>query len=465
MYCNRTVSFAAAAGFLILTLLHPAVRANDRKPSPRPLGDDIPAVQAHSTRLHTPDIPGATEPDGPLTLRKALILALGKNPGLAASAWEIRAAEARMLQAGLLPNPEIKMELEEFGGSGDLSGFDNSAQTLRVSQLIELGGKRGTRRRLAELNMHLASWDYELDRLTVFTQTALAFIDLLAAQEQKKLADMFQRLSDRNYNAVVDEVTAGKASPLDKLKAAVEKGNSRIDSENAARQRNALRVRLSATWGNTRPLFTAVQGNLEYVIDIPPFDRIQRYIRQNPQIARWSEEMNARLKALALERRSRIPDLTLNAGLKRFNESKNHSFVIGLGFSLPLFDRNQGNIREAESRIAQTRANKKRAELAVTSELRVSYEALMAASREVTILKKEILPAAEAAFAAAREGYKKGKFRYLELLDAQRTLFRTKSRYVDALASFHRAVVVVESLIGIKIEDIQNNHPARNKGE
>src|SRR4030066_235049 len=88
-------------------------------------------------------------PTGTIPLRDAVALSLVNNPKLKAFSLDIRAAEARKLQAGLLPNPEIDVEVEEFGGTGDRTGFDSSQTSIQIAQLIELSDKRSKRPPLA----------------------------------------------------------------------------------------------------------------------------------------------------------------------------------------------------------------------------------------------------------------------------------------------------------------------------
>ncbi|MBA3948799.1 MAG: TolC family protein, partial [Acidobacteria bacterium] len=98
-------------------------------------------------------------PTGQVTLREALALALMHSPDLAAFAWEVRAREARVLQAGLLPNPVFSVQAEDLGGSTDAASGQGLLQpqaTIQLSQLIELGGKRAARQRLAESHQQLA---------------------------------------------------------------------------------------------------------------------------------------------------------------------------------------------------------------------------------------------------------------------------------------------------------------------
>src|SRR6185369_8254891 len=119
---------------------------------------------------HGPQTP-EIEPTGELRLRTALDLALERSPDLQSVSWEIRARDARALQAGRLPNPQLHAEIENIGGSGDHQGVEDTETTVRLSQLIELAGKRGKRQRVADLGTTLAIWDYEAKRLHVLSET------------------------------------------------------------------------------------------------------------------------------------------------------------------------------------------------------------------------------------------------------------------------------------------------------
>src|SRR5262245_21813874 len=111
-------------------------------------------------------------PSGAVSLEDALAAALLHNPELATYPFEIRAEEARALQEGLLPNPSLSTEVENFGrfgGGGD--GVEKAQTTVSLTQLFELGGKRTKRRSLAKLDSEIAGWDYERARLDTATKT------------------------------------------------------------------------------------------------------------------------------------------------------------------------------------------------------------------------------------------------------------------------------------------------------
>ena len=107
------------------------------------------------------------EPAGAITLRDALALALTENPELAPFAWQERANEARVLQAGLRHNPELGLQVEDVLGTGDFQGVREAQTTLQLSQVIELGGKRAARTDVATQARGITKSEYELKRVEV----------------------------------------------------------------------------------------------------------------------------------------------------------------------------------------------------------------------------------------------------------------------------------------------------------
>ncbi len=428
-------------------------RIDTTPPVPRPLGNETEAYLAPAD----PEPPASTQPEvresaGELYFRDALALSLLQNPRLADVSWSIRISEARALQAGLRPNPELEVELEEFGGDGPFAGLDVAETTVRLSQVIELGGKRGARRQVMDAETQLARYDYETERLTVLTDATLSFIDVLTAQSQLELMEDLYRLSEEMAGVVKERVRAGKVSPLEETKAAIELANTKIKLVTAKSNLRIARKRLAETWGSNAPQFSQATGTLDYVEQVPSFESLDSLVYENPAVARWAGEMEHRLAGLALERAQRAVNLTLSGGMRWFGEGDVYAFTVGISLPIPIFDRNQGGIQEARYKIAQTERRSKAAHLRITTALRESYEALVSARAEALALENEVVPAAGRAFEAARSGYSEGKFGYLEVLDSQRTFAEANARLIDSLARFHRAVALVESLVGTGLD-------------
>ena len=395
------------------------------------------------------------EPDGSITLPQALSLALMKNPRLTVFSWEVRAGEARTLQAGLLPNPKLEIEIEEFGGTGEQRRFDGTETTIAVNQLIELGGKRSKRKRVAALERDLAGWDYETKRLDVFAEVTKAFVDLLAAQQKLDLMRDIFNLAEQVFKTVSGQVKAGKVSPIEETKARVALSIISIEKEQVGSELVNARRHLAATWGSTSPVFQEAKGELEAIIPIPPFEDLMNRISQNPDMERWPTELEKRQATLEMENANQIPDLTIGGGIKHLGETEDLTYVMGISIPLPLLNRNQGRVHEAQYHLAKAKEEFSAVNVAIRTALHEAYQVLSTAFVKATNLKNDVVPGAQSAFDAVNEGYREGKFGYLDMLDAQHSLFEAKKQYIEALARYHKAETTIERLIGKSLRSIK----------
>lgn len=441
--------------------------AGAQSPSPsgvvprRPLGRDIPIYQPAPGDPARPDAPALQNPSGPLSLHDAVVLALLHHPGLAAFAWETRAREARLLQAGRPPNPVINVLVEDYGAQQFAGGGVNEPvqpqATIQLSQLIELGGKRSARRQLATLDRDLAAWDYEAARIDVLTEVSRTFTDVLAAQETVALTEATTRLVEQVHESVGARVAAGVVSPIEETRAGVALAAARVESSRARRTLEASRLRLALLWGSPTPAFQAVTGDLKAEpAPLPPLTGLTARIEQSPALARWAAEMSRRQAALAVERSKRVPDVSITAGYRRFTAVDSNALVMAASVSLPVFDRNRGGIEEARSRVAKAYEEQRAAQAGVMASLADAYAALASAHDEVTALRSAVLPGSQQAFEAVSEGYRLGKFGFLDVLDAQRTLVNAGSQYLRALSDYYKAIANVERLIGAPLTAAAN---------
>lgn len=447
-------------GMLVFGLIGCAASRPDRTfPAPRPLGSDLSTFRAHteSTTGPEPSVIEDEEPADTLTLRQALALALMKNPELSAFSSEIRAREAAALQAGRLPNPHLGADMEDIGVGTET--------TLRLSQLIETGGKRAARIEVASLNRDLAGWDYETKRIDVLTRVSQTFIEVLSAQQNITLAEERGRLAEEVARVVSEKVRAGKVSPIEETRANVGLSSAKIELERAGRSLDLSRKRLAAAWGNTIPQFEKVAGNLGSLPSIPPVEQLAQRLSQNPDLARWATEISQRQAVIDLERSRTLPDMILSGGVRRFDEIEETAFVVGVTIPLPIFDRNQGAIQEAQHRLQRAKQERRAAEVRVATALSEAYGALSRAHSEAQALRDHLLPGAESAFEAVNEGYRLGKFGLLDVFDAQRTFFSARAQHLRALADYHLAAAEVERLIGEPLDSVENRPLQKETGQ
>ena len=422
---------------------------------PHPLRADIPAYRPPG---HPPDKDAAAgpvpEPEGTLTLAGALSAALAGSPKLASFAWSVRIAEAEQLQAGLLPNPELEAEFEEFGGTGEAAGTDAAETTIALSQLIELGHKRHKRAALAAAEQKLAGWDYETARIEVLTEVAARFIDVLVLQENVVLAKENLALARQTRAIVAKRVEAGKVPAIESTKADVAAAMSDIQLKRTQRRLLAARVALAGTWGSAAPRFDGVTGKLDDVRPVPPLERLTGLLDQGPALARWDQELAHRRAAVDLARANAVPDLTVGAGYKYLGESSDQAFVVSVGIPLPLFDRNQGHISKARFGVIKAQFDRSAAAVRARTALARAYQQLAAAHGEVIALRDIVLPGAKASFDTSSRLFEQGKTSYLAVLDAQQTLTEARGQYLDALAAYHGGVAEIEGMIGRRLSSI-----------
>lgn len=400
-----------------------------------------------------------------LTLRDAVNLVLLRNPELAAFAKEMRALEGATLQAGLLRNPELIMNAENVGNIQkppiDINSSAPLAKevaqqitTIRLSQLIELGGKRTARVNAALLGEELAAKDYEARRVEMIAMVANVFIEVLSAQERFKLAEETNQVAQNVVNTVTGRVQAGKVPPIEETRVKVGLSIARIEWEQAQRDLVSARKRLALMWNSVTPQFDKVLGTLETSTVPPDFHVLQERVLENPMALRAMKNIEHRKALVEVQQTRRIPDLTLNAGVIHHAQVGGSTAVAGLMVPLPLFDRNQGNLKEAYERVDKAVDEQAAMELRLKTELAQSYETMLAVWNEINILRDEVLPGAKSAFNVTRRGYELGKFGLLELLDAQRVLFQNQLLYVRALANYQRLVNDIERLIAMPIDSL-----------
>lgn len=415
---------------------------------PGSLGSDIPSYRPPAKPGGSPDSPALIEPIGKVNLHQALSLALMQSPELAGFAWEVRSAEARALQAGAIPNPELEIEVEDVSNEG----LGHAVTSMHLSQPIELGGKRRKRAQVAHLEADAAGWEYETARLDVLTSATKAFVEVDAAQERLVLAEELLVLANQMLSVVSKRVEAGKDSPIEEIKAQVSIASAEIEERKAGSDLITARKHLAAHWGNSSPVFDDVEGDLDILRAAPALSELSARVSQNPDIAGWDTAIEQLQHALALEKANRVPDLAVGVGLDHSNAEQETTYRFRLAVPIPLFDRNQGGIREAQCNLAKAGKERAAVEASVLAELTEAYQTLVSAYDEAVALRDDVLPAAARAFEGTSDGFRKGRYSYLEVLDVQRTLFELKSQYIDALAAYHSARADVERLIAESLD-------------
>lgn len=397
------------------------------------------------------DVPvptGEAEPRGIITLHDVLSATVRRNPELTAFSWSLRARDAEVVQASRRPNPELSISNENLVGSGYFGNRDQYQNTLQLSQLIELGGKRERRVTAAAGIRDRASIEYEAKRVEVLGGATLDFIAVVRDQEAVTIAREAASQAEGLLKAVRNRVKAGIGSRLEEARAEIALRRVKIEEHHADHHLLTSKRDLAARWGSRTPQFTEVKGELFSADAVPTFEVLAERIQSSPERRVAHAEERLRAAAAALARTKRVPDVGVGVGWRQGQDFGDQTAVAELTIPLQVFNRWDGEIAAADAMTSGAKAETAAVEVRLERVLFGLYQELLHARDEMTAMRQEIVPRSEEALALARKGYSEGLFSQLELIDAQRTLTEVRRENLRAATTYHELVAEIERLLG-----------------
>lgn len=374
----------------------------------------------------------------PLTLDSALQTAFANNPDLAAAQWEIDIAQGGRQQAGLIPNPVLSVDAED-------TRRDTRTTSIKLSQALELGGKRGARIDVASRAQDAAALALEQRRNTLRADVIDSYYGALRAQERLDLAQRSLTLAERGLVVANGRVTAGKTSPVEATRAQVQLSEIRLEFNRAQMGLSDAYRRLAASTGSATVEFQTVATQS---LPVPPATQLLARLEQTAELRLAELQILQGEASVGLEKAQRIPDLDVSIGSQYDAGARERVNLVGVSMPLPLFNRNQGNVLAASRRADQARDLRNATELRLRTETRQALDLWQTANTEVRAFNQQILPAAQSAVDSATRGFEMGKFNFLDVLDAQRTLIAARTQYLVATAQATDAWVRIERIYG-----------------
>ncbi|MGF0237707.1 TolC family protein [Rhodococcus sp. IEGM1300] len=376
-----------------------------------------------------------------LTLDQALQTAFANNPDLAAAQWDIGITQGDRLQAGLMPNPEVSWEAED-------TRRNSRTTTVMINQAIEIGGKRGARIDVASRAQEAAAIELERKRNVLRADVIQAFYSSSTAQQKLLLSRQSLALAERGLRVAEGRIDSGKSSPVEGTRAQVQLSEVRLAVRRAERDEANAYQQLAQMMGAPLPTFARV-GDADLPLPaVPESARLLARLGDTAELRLAKLHIDQREASLGLEKAQRIPDLTVSVGSQYSELERERVNVVGLSMAIPLFNRNQGNVLAAARRADQARDLRNANELRLRSEIQASLDQWSTANTDVQSFNKTILPAAQRAVDTATRGFEMGKFNFLDVLDAQRTLIAARSQYIQSIAETTDAWVRLERIFG-----------------
>jgi len=376
---------------------------------------------------------------------------LSDNPALVALGYQMRAQEARVIQAGIKPRPELYVEVENFFGSGPNDLLQGTQATASIAWILERG-KRERRVAAARAGATVVETNISLRRLDAAAETARRYVRCLVLQAQLQNASEGIRLGQEVVTATETRVLAATTPTAELARARADLRRLELVREEIEHELQSAYYRLSEQWGLLEPDFSRVIGNLLSIPAIENFENLRAKLKLNPDIERFLSLQRVNEAQLQLEQARNKQNWRVSGGIRWLEQTRDHAFVADFTIPLGKNNGNRGRIAERRAIIAQTQAEKQAQELRLQTELFVMYQQLQHSIHLSEAFVNDILPLYEQAMEETQIAYESGRYSYLEWSTTQMNLLNARYELIDAAMSIYQNLIEIERLTGVSIE-------------
>ncbi|MBM7333071.1 MAG: TolC family protein [Alcanivorax sp.] len=391
---------------------------------------------------------GAAVDSNTIDLNTVLARVLARNPGLDEYPYRFRAADAAVMQADILPSPELSLDVENVAGTGRWAGTDGAEVTLALSQVVELGGQRDARVDSAQRASELSRLDYDLARLDLLGEANRRYLTLAAVERRVTLAQRTLDLAAEAEEAARQRSAAGAAPRSEQRRLVLARQAAERDLQRARTQRRAASQRLAALWGETGEQGLRAAGDLLPLPELPALAQWRERLNEAPRLREFASRARLAQSQARLAEANGSRDVRFSIGARHDEASGDQAAVLGFSMPLNLSNPNRGNQarRLAEVDALQARRNAARIELLALVE--GLYLTLRQRRDEIIAIQDQSLPEARRLYDEIQAGYRRGRYSVLDLIDAAGSRLALERRITDLAEEFHQQRNELERLTG-----------------
>jgi cobalt-zinc-cadmium efflux system outer membrane protein len=365
---------------------------------------------------------------GTFTLDRVTGLTLANSPVLRQAQARVQQAQGLAIQAGLYPNPQ------QNSGNPNQLGGNNSLYSAGITQEVVRANKIGLNQGAAEQAVRQAGLDYVRQRFEVLTAVRQQFYTLLATQRRLEMLRNILRVTQRSVEISTKLRDAEQANEADVLLLRMESNRIEVALRAAEYARTASARQLSAQIGLPNLVIDRVDGSLS--TPLPDFDNPQelQFLLSRSSLVESARTDIARTQILL--RRAEvepIPNLILNGGYQWTVNQPHTQALVGMYFTIPIWDRNQGNIRAASANVQNSVAQLSSVQNDLTRQLAEAIGRYRGAARTVEIYDTSIVPDATKSLQLGERSLAAGQLDLLRLLQTQRLVYESNLDYINAL--------------------------------
>ncbi len=385
-------------------------------------------------------------------------LAVERNPRLARANLAIEAARGRHLQAGLYPNPDVAVNWDEIGDRQDGRGI---LSVPRVTQTIVTGKKLTLAQAVAAREVDQATLDLLAERYAVVGSVRAAFFEALALQRRAEVLTELVKLADEAVANGKTLLDAKQLARLDFIQFEVERERFRAELESVKRELPGAYRRLAAVSGNHAAIPPAVAGTFDGLPDYDPDTVRAAVLSYHPQVRSVRVGVERAQAAVKRAEAEPIPNLAVSGGFVRQFENKSYDAAVGVSLPVPLWNRNQGNIRAAKAELGMAIQAVGQTENELAARVAAAHQTYAAARERAEVYRKELIPRAEETYKLSLAAFKGGQFQYLQVTQAQRSVAEARLELNKSLGEAWRAAA---ELSGLLLEEAWPGSPGPGAG-
>lgn len=390
--------------------------------------------------------------DGGLTIEALEQMALANNPAVGQAAANVRALQGKYVQVGLPPNPTMGYVASEVGNdgfAGQQGGF--------AGQDFITGGKLAKNRAVVAAEIDKAEQVLTATRQRVQTDVRAAYYRALVAQRRVELATVLVEATGKAVKASNDLLEAEEIPVAGLLQTEVEQQNAEVVLRMAENELTAAWQQLSAVVGEVEmPPQKLVGDATALPSELDWQETVDRITMLSPEMAAAVADLSRSRRALNRAHAEPVPDIGTQFMVQYDNSTDNTIAGIQVGIPLPIWNKNQGGIRQAQAEITAASQNIDRVALDLQNRLAVTFREYANARTQAQSYATEILPRADRTFQLVQSGYALGELGYLDLLTAQRTYTQTNLAYLDSLNALWQNRTKIDGLL---LEGSLNSSP------
>jgi cobalt-zinc-cadmium efflux system outer membrane protein len=380
----------------------------------------------------------------PLSLEAAIGRVLESNPALRAERSEVQALSQQARLDGLTPAPTLGAEFENFGGTGDVSGLHGAEATLRLGQVVELGGKRDARRERGATIVARQQLEIARKRLDLVAETTKRYIAIAEAQEELALTTRQVALAEKTKTAVQRRVEHGVAPEGEVALAEIAIARSELAREHAEHELASARFALASLWGATESADIDVDASLLTLPDLPDFDALAAHLPATPEAVAFERDSERIEAERRVARAAAKPDLAFTAGVRRLEALDDQALVFSFSMPFGTQERSAFAVARTEAELDAVAARRDAALLEAKQQLFARFQELRHARTEFEALTQTMIPAAERGLALTRKGYDEARYSVLQLTQAEAALLQLQLDRLAAVTRYHTLFADIE---------------------